>query len=565
MPTVPRAQRQVEQRPLSGAQLNPSAPDAAFAPKPGLELRGVQQFIEQERQKADQVAVLEADNRLNETAVELERGALAKKGKDAMGATAAARAAWDQAASDVAGELTSERARMAVAQRASSRWGQLHSSIEAHAAAEADKYDTEQTTVALSNRHNDAVAHYQDPSRVAAALGESEAILRDFGRRRGLPPEVVDEKIAAARSAAHVGILNRMLANGQDRDATAYFQAHQAEIQGDELAGVEKALEVGSTLGKSQRNSDEILYGPKPASSRREAYERARAIEDPKERQATEQRLDTEFARRDRDEREQYEDILGEAQQYVARGELPPAPIMAKLKPAQQSSVRALVKRAAAGTPTHTDPKTLYELMLEAGSPDPATRQKFAERNLLEYADKLSQSDLEQLTREQVKARKGEAASADARGAYTTRQRIDRAIKNTKVKPGSDEDVKIHSDVDRAVQAQLAATGKKALTPDETDDIIARTVVRHFYIDTPNASDPAKRGVEITSDERGRAYVPLEFIPPADQARIRQIMTSRGIAKPTNRQIERAFAASQLGDMDLFDDLVSGPTYTGPR
>lgn len=550
MPVVPHARQQVETRPIPGASINPRAPESAFATRPGLDLRGVQQFVEQERAKADQVTVLDADNRLAETQLELHQAALAKRGRDAMGATAETRDAWDQATSEIGGGITSERAQLAFRQRASSRWSSLHASVEEHASSEAQKYDVEQTTVALTNRHNDALTHYQEPERVEGALRESEAILRDFGKRQGLPPDVIDEKVAAARSAAHVGILDRMLSNGQDRTATAYFTEHKAEIEGDKLAGVEKALEVGSTLGQGQRNADAILFGAKPASSRREAYDRARLIADPKERQATEQRLDTEYARQDRDQRDQYDALLERASRAVAGGELPAPGIMSQLKVGHQAQMRAAVKRQAAGTPVHTDAATLYQLMNEAGSTDPATRQKFASRNLVDFLDKLSTSDFEQLTRQQLAIKAGKPVGPEFKGFVTTSTMLNQAIKGTKLKPGSPEFTDLQTKVLEAQQQMLEGTGRKTLTPEQTQQLIDRVVVSHFYVDQVGP-DPAFRGAQLEkldADQRGRLYVPLKEIPPGELAALRANAKKLGNADPLERDLERAWAATLIGD-----------------
>lgn len=561
MPIVPRAQRQVETRPLPGPGISPAAPAEAFASRPRLpDLSGVQKFVDQEREKAAQVALLDADNKLADRQVELHRQALERRGKDAMGATADAREQWDQAASEIGADITDERVQRAFEQRASSRWSSLHEAIESHAASEGQKYDTEQATAALTNRYNDAVTNYRDPAKVGTALSESEAILRDFGKRNGLPPETVEQKVAAARSAVHVGIVDRMLSNGQDQDATKYFNEHKGEIAGEKIADVEKALELGSTLGKGMRNADGILYGPKPVSSRKEAYERARAIEDPKERQATEQRLDLEFARRDRDERDRYEQLLGTAQDYVARGLEPPPGIMSGLKLGAQAQIRAAHRRIVKGEKVSTDPSTMYQLMQQAGSPDPKEREKFARLDLVEYLDKLSTSDFEKLAKEQINIRQGKPVSPELKTLVSGNQMLNQAIKATRLKPGSPEYLELQTKVGDAQLQELESSGRKTLTPEQQQKIIDKVVTSHFYLDRPGP-DPAYRGAELgrlDADQRGRLYVPIADIPKTELAAMKKAAAGLGNPNVAERDLERAWAATLMGDGAMLARALRG-------
>lgn len=561
MPVVPVARTRVTPEGLPNARVTVGAPEGAFG---GPSLEGVsrvaQSIAYEQRQAADQVQHLDDDNQLGALERRLTTQVTAAKGKDALQAASDAADEWEAVTSEMAARK-GERQRPGFDALKANRGERLRAEAERHAARETEQYDIDTTEGAIANRINDAAVGYRDPARVAQALAEQTAILKDFGRRHGIAPEKLKQKIDDQTSKLHMGVLSQMLADDNDLAATKYFSDHQGELQADDQVKIKGALEQGSTMGEGQRQADQIIATK--GVTRTDAFEAARKITNPKVRQETERRLDVEFSRRDRAERDEYEASHERALGFVEQGRMPPASVMATLKAADRISIRNLLKSKAKDEPIKTDQATLYGLILAAGAPDEKTRKEFANTNLLSYRDKLSSSDFEQMARTQASLRKGDAAPDDVQGIVTTSQAVRSAIKSSGVKPGSDEEVAVLSAANNAVIEAQKATGKKHLTADETQDIIARTVVKHFYIDKPGL-DPAKRGSELTTDERGRAYVPVAKIPGADLERIKQEMARRGRAYD-QRAAERAYAASLLGDRDLFDDIVSGPTYMGPR
>jgi hypothetical protein len=215
MPTVPRLEPQVATAPLPGVRLSPDAPTGAFQPASGPDLSGAAEFFARERAKGDQRAVLEADNQLSELAIKLQGEALKRRGKDALGATEATTAAWQQQAAEIEQHtITGEAQTLAFRQRAVARWASLHEAVERHAAAETHAYDDGEANKGLVNRLNDAVAHYTDPAKVRIAIAEQQAIVKDWGARNGLGAEELKDKLASVTSKTQTAVLERMLTNG---------------------------------------------------------------------------------------------------------------------------------------------------------------------------------------------------------------------------------------------------------------------------------------------------------------------------------------------------------------
>ncbi len=106
MPIVPRYPvPQVETAPLPAARVSADAPAAAFGVPAAPDLSGVQrvfaQIVEEERQKADQLAVLDADNQLAQLGTDLETRALSRRGKEAFGALGETADEWQRRTAEI--------------------------------------------------------------------------------------------------------------------------------------------------------------------------------------------------------------------------------------------------------------------------------------------------------------------------------------------------------------------------------------------------------------------------------------------------------------------------------
>jgi hypothetical protein len=551
MPTVPR--RRVETAALPGVRVSPNAPAQAF--ESGSTLAALArpvgiaaEIVEEERQKADQIAVLDADNQLSELGTSLHGDALKMRGKEAMGARQHVREGWETSVSKIASGLTSERQKVAFQARAQSRWQSLNAAVERHTAQEAERYDTETTTAALQNRMNDAVTNYRDPARVTQAVAEQTAILKDFAKRNGLAPEVVAEKVGTAVSKTHTAVIDRILTAGDDRAASAYYAANKAAIQGDDQARIDKALEVGSTLGESQRRADQIMATR--GVTRTQAFEAARQIDDPKLRQATEQRLDVEFSRRDRAERDAYETLQEQAYRYVASGAMPPASIFGHLKASDQVSIRSALRSAARGVDVETDWATYYDLKRQLA--DPKNRDTV---DVLGKAGKLGQAELKELLREKADVKAGKA-SPTLRGFLTDDEMVSQAVATLKWKKEDPRYITLLRAVDDAIVEAKEASGKTVLPRDATQGIIDRLVLQHVYVNRPFGFDAEVPIGAVPTEERGRVYVPYGKIPDVERARIEAIGKSQHNRVPTKREVEEAYGAFLAGDRARFDAIL---------
>ena len=102
-----------------------------------------------------------------------------------------------------------------------------------------------------------------------------------------------------------------------------------------------------------------------------------------------------------------------------------------------------------------------------------------------------------------------------------------------------------------AIDAYKRSSGKDYVSPEETQKIINRHVMRNVFVDNPIWFDKQKPASALTEEERGKAYVPMAQIPQASVLAIKK-QAERLKANVSTRQIERAYAAATMGASDVY-------------
>jgi hypothetical protein len=450
MPRVPSyGPRKVAPAPLAGARAQgaqtyasaggPVAEAAAGLGATVAKITGTAlgQIWQEERDRADQLSVLNAKNQLAETTNGLlydpEKGALnIKGGPDVMmPLREKVLQDFDAKAGEIAGVLKNDKQRMAFdAARASERLG-LDESVSRHTSQQLDAFEDSETRAYLANSQNAAIASL-DPVRIKQEFANQADTVRTHGARLGLGPEAQQALLAKMRSETHVSVIEGLLAKDQDQRASLYYNTAKDEIAGDKRAAVEKALEEGTLRGTSQQKADAIVAA---GGSLTEQLDQVRAIDDPKLRDAVQERVEHAAVVNERAEREQAEGTLRSAYDVVDKAhtvsKISPA-VWTSLSGSDRSALRSYAKSLTEGTAVKTDYDTLYTLItLSSTDPD-----KFAKTNLLRYRTQLSNGDLEQLMRAQAEARKGKDTSALFASEKNQNQMVDEAL--TSMQPGGD-------------------------------------------------------------------------------------------------------------------------------
>lgn len=371
----------------------------------------VSEIARVEREKADQTALLEADNYLSswesQAVYDPEKGALTKRGKDAMGVPEAVGAEFEKRADAIQATLQPGQQQQAFAALRSRRRAQLEMTLRRHTFTEVQRYQVGELEAFVSNKRDSAIANAADPRRVAEDVDAAVAALKAQGPRLGMSPEQLEAQVAAVRSQAYGGVIDRLLSQDQVAAARAYYAEVKDQVKGEALAKIEKALEAGTLREQAQDQTERIIAAhPGDLAKQRAA---AKEIEDRKVRDETIARLEHEWSIAKRAEDDERRSWNVQARQVLDRTgdwrELAKLPFWSQLDTQEIGALRTYAEHRVRKIPVETNQARFYELIQAATSSDPAVRAKFYDpqaTNLMKDVDKLSAGDWEQLVQLQT-------------------------------------------------------------------------------------------------------------------------------------------------------------------
>lgn len=538
MPTVPRRQREVSTAPIPGVRkrfASTAAAEGAGVERAtadrGEAIAGVgnvvarfgqarfNQVVEEERDRADRAALLEAENALSKWENERlysQGGALTVKGKDAFPLPEKLAEEYNAVAGEAEKKLTSARQKEAFATLRVRRGQNLDLTIRRHVFGEMQAYHRGELQASIENGVNTAIANANDPRRVGEELSNVIATIKANGPSLGMGAEQIEQQITKVQSTTHVGVIDRLLAQDRDKAAKIYLEETRGQISGDSLAKIERAIEEGSLRGEAQRKADEILTAGGTLSQQRE---KARAIDDPQLRDQVMQRIEHEATIRDRQDREREEANSIEAYNIIDRtgnvARIPPA-LWTSFSGNQRAGMIAYARAKARGVDIETDFSVYYSMMQQAAN-DP---QGFAQENLLNSRGKLGDTEFKQLADLQLAIKNGNRKAADEELDLfrTHKQVIDDTLALYSIDPNPKEtdDRRAIAQLQRMLGARMemltSLTGKKprnADVQDALDDLLGKSVKTEgsWWWLWQNRS--TKRLIDVTYDDIPADQKPL--------------------------------------------------------
>jgi hypothetical protein len=416
-------------------------------------------FAQKIKNDADQVAAMEAENKLieyqNKFLYDPKDGMIAKKGKDAFNLQNDLNESFAKTNAEIGETLSNPVQRALFEKAAAGRRADMDSQTMKYVSTQIQQYDDETTSAKITAEMNNAVNGYQDPELITKSMMRQEQAFVDYGNRHGLSPEVVKGKIDEAKSKTHSSIVSRMLANGDDLAAEAYYKANADGVLGLQKESVEKELEFGSTRGKSQRFGDEVMG---KGMSEAQAYAEAAKEENPKVREAKEQRVSHIYRMKDEAEKQRQEQLYTYAGKKVLESgtlDTIPVNIIASLAPDKIKELRSL----ADSNPVIDDNTNFYKLKMMASSPE--TRSKFVAADLsVEVLGKLNKQHREEIIDLQTSLRnKDGKADKELDGIYTSSQVVQQVYEKAGFDKSKDSEFQII--IDKDVADIQKATGKK--------------------------------------------------------------------------------------------------------
>jgi hypothetical protein len=443
MPVIPTRSPvpSVGTAPLPGVRLPTGAPREAFGGVAPPDFSGVQQEIagiyQREKQKANQIAVNDADNQASSLRDQVlygtddNPGILMKRGKDAMAGLDDALTQWKKGVSDITDSLAGDDQKIAFYQRIDGYDHNLHEQIQAHVAAEHRRFDDETTDSYVANRVNDASTSFANPQAVDDNIAKANAMWTDYARRSGKSAEWLQEQQQKTTSAARLSVVQQMLVaneaqGGGDLRASAYLAQHRAEFTARDLAEADRLTEAGSVEGESQRVVDGIL---KSSVSLSDAQQKIGAqVTDPKVRVAAERRARQAYADEAASDRDMRNAAFNRSSQLVMGGgtvDQIPLPDRVLLSPNEFDELDRTAQRIR--NPVVVTPPSYFQHWMNNASLSPQTQQEFLDHDFGadRAAGKVSEADFHHFTGLQLQLRnsgvRGEQRDERAAAAQETR------------------------------------------------------------------------------------------------------------------------------------------------
>lgn len=546
---IPRYNPQVNSAALPTPRVATDAPIEAFGGgasaaavgEAGRDLgRSALKIAAAEKDRADDVATQDMYKDLvmakNNLIYDPQNGALTRRGKDALGAMEEFTPQFEKTADEIEKRAANETQRGMFRKMRMREGLEFSANLERHASQEGLRLEDETFKSLVTTVQDDAIKNMHIPGKVRDSVGLMTGAAMAYAGKRGFGPEQSKQLVTGIVSKTHAGVIGRMLANGDDMMASAYYKGVKGDVTGGDSIGIERALEEGTLRGASQRSADKILSENKELSA---AMDAVKKIDDPKLRDATEDRVRRGLDDMKRIDFQRKADNFKQASDIVeatkSRDHVPPG-LWAELPLTERNAIDARAKQLQAGIQPTTDWGSYYELMTMASSP--ATREQFKTANLFMYRTKMADPEFKQLVSLQAGLRsgKGEKEEKELDGFRTNHQIVNDALTAAGIdptpKPGKDDATSValfRRMVDERVGAIQEQTKKKA-TNEEVQGVVDTLMVEHitklgtfrnwipFY-----TGDTTKRAFEIQPGD-----IAPDAIPKPERLKIEGALRAMG-------------------------------------
>ena len=419
MPTVPRAQRQVQESVLPTARVAERASDEAFggggqqvAQAAGQALTQVAQVMEREREHARSLEASNYDRefkqRFDRKLYDPQSGFMALKGKAPSETQKQYTQDFEKELDELIGGVGDTVLKERLLQQKNNYLASFHSATERHAFQEIRTYDNQSTAANLTAAQEMAQTNMYEPGRLKESIDKVNQLVSEFGARNGLPEEAIRQKQIEETSRTYRGVIVQMVNAGDDRSAKALLAEVSDEIDSGTRNELKKLTESAGVRGDSQRMSDEI-FGKGLSES--EALVEARAIDDPERRDEVVRRIKNRYAESralaEQETWEIVEDASKQLEQTRSLDGIPPAQ-WDRLSYKQQMALKKREQQLMAGVEPETDFGKYYQLEQLAAE----RQQAFGKLNLMEYRPYLSDTDFKKFSKLQasLRGKTGEAA-----------------------------------------------------------------------------------------------------------------------------------------------------------
>lgn len=235
--------RQVGIRPVGAQGFSMRAPDSSGLGQGIAQAEsGVMRYVEQERERADTAAVLDADRKLTEwqnTAFfDPERGVYTRKGSNALDVTNQTLQEFDAQQQQIAGGLKTESQRARYQEVVMRRRDSLTGDLNRYEFQERQRYYDQVDEGQIETSLQSAALNYNDPDKIAYYQNKMAAVLQSTAQRKGLPAEAAQAELLKYNSAMSSAVINRMT-NDDPYKAREYFKQAEGTMTAEDQVRID--------------------------------------------------------------------------------------------------------------------------------------------------------------------------------------------------------------------------------------------------------------------------------------------------------------------------------------
>lgn len=548
MPVVPRlGVQQIDEQMGPQRLQSANAPIGAFGGGQGLDraANSLAGLVDEVDKQAAQTMATNAKTELNNLQNKLIygeqdqsgnytfEGLVQKKGQNAFGFSQEIDKEFERKRAEIESKL-SGRAREYFTRDAQQVKMSIDDTVSKYMAGETQRFYDETYKNYILSEKNVAANSYGDINKINQSLNNIESRMSEYLNTQGIKPgtEAYAMKVLEVKSTVHADVIDRMLADGNGKTALGYLEANKNQMTQKDYEDAKKGVEIEVIRSTSQSLVDDFM---------RKGYDEERAFQEaeklnPKLREETEQRIALQYNRQKQAEYERsknlFEYAVGKFDQSGTFDAIP-ANILKSMKPEHRLALDAYRDR----NPYLDDTKRYYELEREAS--DPATRNKFKNRDLLVELPKLNKEHFNKLlTQQKDLLGGGEGAGKAAKeldGIFSDNQALANVYETAGKNPKGDDFAQYLKQANEIVMMEQKKKGAK-LNNFELQQVGEKLLKEKII----------KEGMFFDT-KRYPYLIEYEDIPTEMADKIKVELTKRGI-KPTEENVLRNYRQIKINE-----------------
>lgn len=229
------------------------------------------EILKEEKEKADRTATLVAHTADSQNEVDLlynsEKGALAKRGKDAFDIVEPTLKSYDEKSAVIEGGLSTPEQKQAFRLFSQARRVDIEKQLQRHVSGEMKTYAEEANKASLESTLNNVITNHQDPDRVEQERKFGLGVIMSDPGNKGLPPEAVKMKVATWDSMVQRAVIEKLTVENPSK-ALEYFTANRDKMLPTDATKVESALKPLVKEVEINAAVDSVFLAADPAATR---------------------------------------------------------------------------------------------------------------------------------------------------------------------------------------------------------------------------------------------------------------------------------------------------------